>query len=66
MFSDIIVLVSSTSFQTYDITSCDCGHVLLHYLLENKNKTKIKQKIKKRKIKSKKIDKKKRKSKQNI
>ena len=66
MFSDIIVLVPSIPFQTYDITSCDCGHVLLHCLSENKKKTKIKQKIKKRKIKSKKIDKKKRKLKQNI
>jgi len=36
MSSDIIVLVSFTMFQTYNITSCDMsydhGHIPLHYL----------------------------------
>jgi len=36
MFSDIIVLDSSTTFQTYDLiscdTSCDCSHVSFHCL----------------------------------
>ena len=34
MFSDIIVLDPSTTFQTYDFISCDtlcdCGHMPLH------------------------------------
>jgi len=57
IFPDIIILVSSTLFQIYDITLynilCDCSHMSLHYLKEKK----------KRKIKSKKIDKNKIKSK---
>jgi len=47
MFSDIIVLDSSTTFQTYDFilynTSYDCGHVPLYYPRKNKNKIKRKQ-----------------------
>ena len=61
MFSDIIVLNSSTIFQTYDLiscdTSCDCNYLSLHCLRKQKqkqNKTKLK-------IKSKKIKKTKRK-----
>jgi len=59
---NIIVLVSSTTFQTYNITlcdaSCDHDHVYFHCLRNKRNR-----KEKKKKIKSKKIDKKKRKSK---
>jgi len=46
-------------FQTYDITSCDHGHMPLHC----SKKIKLKLKEKKRKIKSRKINKMKRKSK---
>ena len=55
---DIIILVFSTMFQIYDITSCNisCDHYYmpLHYpIKENKIKIKIKsRKINKRKIKS--------------
>ena len=45
--SDIIVLVSSTMFQNYDIILCDHGHIPLHYL----------KKIKSRKIDNKKKEK---------
>ena len=38
MFLDIIVLVSSTTFQTYNITSCDHGHMPLHYTRKTKTK----------------------------
>jgi len=44
MFSNIIVLVSSTPFQTYDITSCDHGHMPLHHPRKDKRKNKIKRK----------------------
>ena len=51
MFSNIIVLDSSTMFQTYDLIlcdiSCDCSHVPLHCPekeKENKNKTENKRK----------------------
>ena len=56
MLSDIIVLNSSTIFQTYDLiscdASCDCSHVPLHHLRKTKLKIKSK-KIKKTKRKSK-------------
>jgi len=52
MFTDIIVLVPSTSFQTYNITSCDHGHIPLHHPRKSKENQK------KRNIKSRKIDKK--------
>jgi len=40
MFLDIIVLVSSTTFQTYNITSCDHDHMPLHCPRKTKTKTK--------------------------
>ena len=44
MFSNIIVLVLSTPFQTYDIilydASCDHSHVPLHYLRKEKENQK--------------------------
>ena len=49
IFSSVIVLVPFTIFQTYDITLCDCSHILLHC-------------PRKRKIKSRKIDKKEKKN----
>ena len=54
VFSDIIVLVSSTIFQTYNIISCDAscdyGHMSLHCLRKRKRKRKRKNKIKKKEI----------------
>jgi len=48
MFSDIIVLVFSTPFQTYDITLCnalcDHGHMPLYCLKKEKEKRKLKEK----------------------
>ena len=44
MFSNVIVLVSSMPFQTYDITSCDHGHMPLHYPRKEKEKRKSKEK----------------------
>ena len=38
MFSNIIVLVSSTPFQTYNITSCDHGHMPLHHPRKDKRR----------------------------
>ena len=42
IFSNVIVLVFSTLFQTYDITSCDaswdCGHMPLHHPRKEKEK----------------------------
>jgi len=42
MFPNIIVLVSSTPFQTYDITSCDAScnhsHIPLHHPKKEKEK----------------------------
>ena len=56
MFTNIIVLVSYTLFQTYNImscdASCDCSHMSFH--CPRKEKEKEKKKIK-RKIKSRKI-----------
>ena len=47
MFSDVIVLDSSTTFQTYDFilydTSYDCGHVSLYHPRKNQNKINRKQ-----------------------
>ena len=44
IFLDIIVLNSSTTFQTYDFISCDisydCGHMSLHYSRKRKRKKK--------------------------
>jgi len=55
IFPDIIVLVSSTLLQTYNITSYDYSYVLFHCLRKEKENQK------KRNIKLRKIDKKKRK-----
>jgi len=48
MFSDVIALVPSILFQTYDITSCDAscdhGHMPLHCPRKRKKKKKIKRK----------------------
>ena len=43
MFPDIIILVSSTLFQIYDITSCDYSYVLLHHPKEKRKKIKRKE-----------------------
>ena len=42
MFPDIIILVSSTLFQIYDITSCDHSYVLLYHPKEKRKKLKEK------------------------
>ena len=42
IFSNVIVLVLSTSFQNYDIISCDalcdCSHIPLYHLRREKEK----------------------------
>jgi len=44
---DVIVPISSTMFQVYDITLCDYGHMLLHHPKEKENQRKIKRKSRK-------------------
>ena len=44
IFPNIIVLVPSTIFQTYDITLCGCSHMSLHHPRKRKRKKKIKRK----------------------
>ena len=60
-FPSIIVLVSSTLFQIYDITSCDASYDHSHMPLHHPRKEKEKENQKKRNIKSRKINEKKRK-----
>ena len=50
---DIIILVSFTMFQIYDITSCDCSHVPFYCPRNKRNRKEEKREIKL--IKSKKI-----------